>query len=207
VPQLIGAEIHDITEKLVTHSDREAAIVGHALVDAALEAVIRSRCVTGYEIRLFGPDELLGSYGAKCSIASAFGLLSQQLYDDLKKIGSIRNHFAHSVSNLSFTTLGLRPDIPQSVKALYLPEHYLEIMTRANELSEDGGKIEDDGRLGLVLVNEDRSGLAWAIFEKDDISTIKGRYLVAVKLAWVVLTSISLQTKKRPIGGQPSSSQ
>lgn len=96
-----------ILEELQSQSDRAAAIVGVALIDAKLEKAFRTVMVEGLsqgKLRdLFeGPTAPLASYSGKARVAHALGMIGDRSFADLKRLGQIRNRFAHELEITSF---------------------------------------------------------------------------------------------------------
>lgn len=88
-------------------SDRAAAIVAAAIVEDAIETLLRKRLVEPYlrERDLLrehsGP---LGSFSAKIDACFQLGLISRYMAQDLHLIRKIRNEFAHAASLCTFDT-------------------------------------------------------------------------------------------------------
>jgi hypothetical protein len=84
-------------------SDYAIAIIGASLIERALEAAILGRFVPlevkhrnwMFSFRQRGP---LADLGARSRFALALGLYGQPTYEDLEKIRTVRNLFAHSPS-------------------------------------------------------------------------------------------------------------
>ncbi len=96
-----------ILEEVESLSDRAAAIVGVALLDSRLEKAFRAIMLDGLSQDklndLFeGPTAPLGSYSGKARVAHALGIIGERSFADLKKLGKIRNLFAHELHITSF---------------------------------------------------------------------------------------------------------
>jgi DNA-binding MltR family transcriptional regulator len=95
-------------EQLVKESDRGCVLVAAAMLDEALEFLLRQRmaseeaaakaCVDPLFVGL-GP---LKSFWAKTQLARALGFIDQWIYEDLERIRTLRNLFAHSYENADF---------------------------------------------------------------------------------------------------------
>ncbi len=111
-------------------SDRAAAIVGAALLDAHLEQLIRSFLIDEQkEVEsLFEFTGPFGSFGARIKVAFSLGLISRDEYDDLKIIQGIRNEFAHQLHGLSFT----EQSIKDRCLNLKIPQKTPKILSRVN---------------------------------------------------------------------------
>ena len=86
-----------ITEEFRAESDRAAALVAAALLDANLESLLRSFLVADEsEVEaLLGTN--LQSLGARMRMAYLLGLVSVDEMHDLRIIKEIRNYFAHNL--------------------------------------------------------------------------------------------------------------
>lgn len=90
-------------EALRGESDRAAAVLGPAYVDAALERLFRARLVEGASADLFKYGGPLGDFSGRIEMAYALGWIPGSLRDDLHIMRKIRNDFAHAPDhNLSF---------------------------------------------------------------------------------------------------------
>jgi hypothetical protein len=87
-------------------TDRAAAIVGAAILDSALESVLKSYLVKSSHPKndsLFeGPNAPLSSFGSKIDMTFRLGLISEQMSKILHIVRRIRNSFAHDVVNCDF---------------------------------------------------------------------------------------------------------
>ena len=104
-------------------SDRAAAILGAALLDAVLEELLLDVMVEGVKRdEIFEGTAPLSSFSAKIRIAYSLGLISAQERRDLDRIRKIRNDFAHSLDpNLSFGD----PTVQNRARGLELPRFLL----------------------------------------------------------------------------------
>lgn len=87
-------------------SDRVVAIVGAAYLDGLLDSLLRAvfASANGSVDRLLGLDGPLGSNGVRIHLTYALGLISQDQQEDLKAVAKIRNRFAHTFQDLSFSS-------------------------------------------------------------------------------------------------------
>jgi DNA-binding MltR family transcriptional regulator len=93
------------SEELHKESDRAAAVLGAAFLDALLEDLLRTFFVddaaeTG---PLFTPDGPAGAFGARIRLAYGLGLLAREEYQDLRIVQKVRNRFAHELHGLTFS--------------------------------------------------------------------------------------------------------
>lgn len=121
-PILLRRKLRDFNtlfQELQNESDRAAAILGAAFLDALLE-----ECITNFLVddikevqRIFGPEQPLGSFGSRITIAFCLGLISRDEKSDLRIIQKIRNKFAHELPGISFE----ERRISDQCRALKLP--------------------------------------------------------------------------------------
>lgn len=86
-------------------SDRGAALVGAALLDARLERLLLSHMLPGkLAIELVtGGNEPLGTFSARINASHVLGLITAAERQDLNIIRAIRNEFAHREHEITFT--------------------------------------------------------------------------------------------------------
>ena len=102
-----GAAIRE----LYTLSGRAAAIVGAALLDSRLGAIISSRFPVDGDTKsqLFRPSGPIGPLDTKAKMAYAFGIISKEAFQDVVCILEIRNVFAHQLSISTFSDTKIAP--------------------------------------------------------------------------------------------------
>ena len=111
-PEKIVQEIHMILDttdfgsflaEFQNETDRAAAVLGAAYLDAALERLLNKVMTSNPKAtRLLNQQQPLGTFGARTLVAFAFGYLSEDELHDLEIIRKIRNAFAHRVHGLCF---------------------------------------------------------------------------------------------------------
>jgi hypothetical protein len=91
-------------------SDRAAAVLGAAYLDARLEALLRAKLVAvpKFVEELLTGQGGLASFSARISVCYAVGLISLNAAEDLHTIRRIRNDFAHKSHGVSFDTPSIR---------------------------------------------------------------------------------------------------
>ncbi len=98
-------ELEKILADLRSHADISVAIIGAALVDAALERLITTRFISK-EANLIGRIFLnrgpLSDFDSKILVAEAFGIITSRIGHELHILKAVRNAFAHSKMPLSF---------------------------------------------------------------------------------------------------------
>lgn len=105
---------------LIRESDRGAVIVGAAMLDdevtQLLRAVFEVNKISNKQMeKMFDLSGPLSSFGSKTLVAYGFGLISKSVFEDLNRIRSLRNEFAHSSTTVDF----LADDIVESVMSLH----------------------------------------------------------------------------------------
>lgn len=94
-----------LREELLQESERSAVIVGAAFVDALLRSTLECFFVDHpKEVRklLNEMNGALGTFAARARTAYCLGLVTGDELHDLKRIGLIRNRFAHRIHGFSF---------------------------------------------------------------------------------------------------------
>lgn len=99
-----------VWDELSKTSDRAAAIVGEAILEQSLSALISNYLVDNEEeaSRLLSYPGTLSSLYGKSNLAYCLGLITQGQLDDLRAINKIRNHFAHRLHGASFKDVSIR---------------------------------------------------------------------------------------------------
>ena len=103
--RLHGMPFVEWKRELEQQTDRGAAIIGAAFLEARLEEAIRSRLIgTGEPVdALFKGEAPLRTFRAKIDMGFALGLFGPRIHRDLNLIRKIRNKFAHHFGAISFT--------------------------------------------------------------------------------------------------------
>lgn len=100
-----SAEIEAILDELRESSDIAAAVTGAAIVEARLEAVIRSRFRSAradLPARIFENRGPLSDFNSKILVAEAFGYITGPMAQELQSVRAVRNAFAHAKHSLTF---------------------------------------------------------------------------------------------------------
>lgn len=101
-------------------TDRACAILAVALLDTALETLLRSRLVpvsTGNDSLLDGPYAPIGSFSARIDLAHRIGIVSLQFARDLHLIRRIRNDFVHNISGCTFDDSAVRSRVQELTRS------------------------------------------------------------------------------------------
>ena len=93
------------TREFEAESDRAAAVLGAAWLDAKLEGLLENFFVNDSKTvtPLFEPTGPLGTFAARSRLAYSLGLISRRSFDDLVLIRGIRNRFAHELHGVQFS--------------------------------------------------------------------------------------------------------
>ena len=91
----LPADLNEFDSRLHGESDRSAALLAAALLDAQLESLFRAR-LKHHQDRLLGFDGPLASFSTRIRMARAFDWIDEEVERDLDVIRNIRNRFAHS---------------------------------------------------------------------------------------------------------------
>ena len=82
-------------------SDRGTVLLVAELLSTALELLLK-HVMPNEKGNLFNSNEPLANFSARIDVASAFGLISEEVCRDLHLIRKIRNDFAHGISAMNF---------------------------------------------------------------------------------------------------------
>lgn len=101
--------------ELGSTGDRAAAIVGEAILDQSLSALLSNYLVGNKEeinhlLSYAGP---LSSLYGKSGLAYCLGLITQGQLEDIRAINKIRNHFAHKLHGASFGDASIQQRVSQ----------------------------------------------------------------------------------------------
>ena len=94
-----------LQNEFAKESDRACVILGAALLDSAIETVLKARLVpspSASDSLFESPSAPLSSFSARIDFAHRIGLISARFARDLHLIRRIRNDFAHNVAGCSF---------------------------------------------------------------------------------------------------------
>jgi mannitol operon repressor len=94
-------------QEFQAESDRGAALVGAALLDARLERLLLSHLLPGKfaDELVGGGNAPLGTFSSRIKMCYALGLITTAEREDLHIIRAIRNEFAHREHGISFDDL------------------------------------------------------------------------------------------------------
>jgi len=99
------ADFQGFLDEFQRESDRAAAVLGTAYLSQSLRQMIATTLVDDDKLLdgLLEPGKPLGNLWSRTQAAYCMGLISEDEYDDLNKIGEIRNRFAHDLQGLRFS--------------------------------------------------------------------------------------------------------
>ena len=102
-------------DELPTLSDRAVAIVGATLLESRIEFTIRSQLRQDIPVatQFFKPEMPLGTFGAKIKLGYLMRCYPNEWWQDMRRIGHIRNAFAHDISVREFSRVRWSPSIGQ----------------------------------------------------------------------------------------------
>ena len=102
----------ELLESLDAKGDREAVIIGHGYLEDALCAMLDAFFIEN--AKKTAKRALPGSFDNRCDLAYALGFLGPNMLADLRRLGHIRNLFAHRWQTLRFSS----PEIEKTCGAL-----------------------------------------------------------------------------------------
>lgn len=119
-------------EQFRTESDRACVILCAALLDQALETILKSRLAptsTATDELLEGAYAPISSFNARIDLAHRLGLISTKLCRDLHSVRKIRNDFAHNISGCSFEDSSVHHRVTELSRSLRLIERNPDVRT------------------------------------------------------------------------------
>jgi hypothetical protein len=101
----VNGEAFRFRRALSSESDRGAALFAAAHIDSRLEVLLRAFLVQDEKVAapLFRGTAAPATFSARIDMAYLLGLLSSEKRNELHLIRKMRNEFAHSASELSFS--------------------------------------------------------------------------------------------------------
>lgn len=105
----------NVIRDLQMKDDLACVLIGGAFIEECIESVLVRFLIDDGEVvqRLFDPlkNGDLSTYMAKVNVAFCLGFLPEFINKNMKAIGHIRNHFAHSWVGARFTDDQIREDL------------------------------------------------------------------------------------------------
>lgn len=138
----IVEKLSHFAKQLESGDSLACVVVSTSFLDAALSQLLQKTLINGDTSKALlhhdkGP---LGTLSAKASVAYCMGLITKTCFSNLKKIGEIRNLFAHLVDDLTFESLDVRN---KCMELILPPLHTGNIDETAFAIFED----ENDPRM------------------------------------------------------------
>lgn len=103
-----GEFVGVVNDLLRNESDRTAAILAAAYLDAHLGDLLRASLVNAKSSENLVDNGALSSFSARIDAAHALGLITVDSWSRLSKIARIRNAFAHQIDTNSFDQDSIR---------------------------------------------------------------------------------------------------
>lgn len=105
-PNLHFRELSEMFARLDNESDRAVALIVTAWIDDSLTEMIKTRLFQDKKKLelMFGPSGPFGTFSSKITMAFLMGRISKTVFNNLETIRKIRNDFAHSRGDLSFSS-------------------------------------------------------------------------------------------------------
>lgn len=100
----IDEPLAELPSELAHSSDRVCGVVAGAILESLLEELLRKSLIAERSGRLLSGYGPLSSLAAKVDVLHALGSLSESEAQDLHRIRRIRNEFAHSFEEKSFSS-------------------------------------------------------------------------------------------------------
>ncbi|CAN7407176.1 hypothetical protein HCG53_13695 [Pseudomonas brassicacearum] len=128
------------TKTLINESDRgcviiAAVILEKRLVDDISAIFAKNELSNRYMSHIFDGNGALGNFSSKILVAKGMGLISGEVMHDLMVIRKMRNEFAHSLTDVSFSD----PKVKSRIDSMFFARRAKESMkdNPAFNLSDD----------------------------------------------------------------------
>lgn len=111
-------------------SDRACAILSVAMLDRALETILKTRLIptsSSEDNLLEGAYAPISTFNARIDLVHRLGLISSPLCRDLHIVRKIRNDFAHNIAGCSFEDSSVRSRIIELARSSRVIEQYPEV--------------------------------------------------------------------------------
>lgn len=134
--ETLVADMKQLFNVISTAPDLAVALVATSYLDAALAGLLEHKFVDSQASReLLGTDGALGSFGSRCQVVRALGLVTEVTYRDLQKLGAVRNRIAHTHLALDFSDGDIRKLCTDLSLAKYPRDHRTGKIIKVPELS------------------------------------------------------------------------
>lgn len=148
------SEIEHIIKGLAQESDLSAIVIGTALVEGLLEALLIHKFHTQSSMlneQLFTNRGPLSDFNGKILISLAIGIIDQDFADELHSLRAIRNAFSHSKVPLSFDNAVIKKELSAIKLANVLRKKELETPAIAKMNNRDHFLMGVRFMLGLIM--------------------------------------------------------
>lgn len=147
-------------EYLSALDDRVLAIIDSAILEQKLEQALSGRM--GHLSKLeqdtlfIGERATLGTFAAKIKIGYAFSLFGKRTRDELERIKSIRNQFAHAAKPINFETKAVRDECQKLASTARVARPHFSLYPKNARWPPDSAKMRY--HFSTLLLS---SGLTW----------------------------------------------
>jgi DNA-binding MltR family transcriptional regulator len=101
---LSSAAIRSFKEQFSLHTERGAALMSAASLDAKLVDVLKAHMInSSLKAMMFREGGPLGSFSTRIRLAYLLGIISKPVYHELEIVREIRNKFAHRLDVFDFS--------------------------------------------------------------------------------------------------------
>ena len=130
--------------------------VGVAVLSQALGHVLATHMPYAGDLSIFDSGHALAGYAQRVEVCRALGLIEKDIWEDLRTIGSLRNHVVHPNSDLAVKLTD--PYFAERISKL----NEIRTLRKFPELLEEDRPLEERGG---VLYEGPRSQLRWTLTE------------------------------------------
>lgn len=109
-----------LNREFAGETDRAAVIVGAALLDDALDTLLRARLapiVSGEDSLFDGAYAPVANFSARIDLAYRIGVVSAKMTRDLHLVRKVRNSFAHDITGCSFEDASVRSRVLELMRS------------------------------------------------------------------------------------------
>ncbi len=125
-----------LKEEFSKESDRAIVIISAAMIDLALEHLLKAKfvAISTSEDPLFdAPNAPLSNFSSRIDIAYRTGLISTKFARDLHLIRRIRNEFAHNLTDCNFNSASVQSRVSSLNRSITISKTIPEIKNQYNE--------------------------------------------------------------------------
>jgi DNA-binding MltR family transcriptional regulator len=146
-PEELSAQSNSLYDAVNGEAPLPCALISVAFLEKSLAALLAKAFIEGETAKgIFDENSgLLRDFSGRCTLAYCLGLVSKGMFQNLQKVGTIRNAFAHSHQPIDFDEAG----IAKLCKELTFPRVQKADGSKSNPLEEVGNTPRD--RFMLVV--------------------------------------------------------